>query len=421
MKKIIHPGKRTGTILIPSSKSDCQRALLAAGLSKGTSILHHVGLSNDEQAMLNTIKQLGAEVVSMGNHTYSIKGIQHFPIKNEIHVGESGLGVRLLSSVVAAHSGVHTLIGHGSLKQRPLPFFESVLPQFSATVKSNEGFVPLEITGPMKGNKVEVDGSQSSQYISGLLMALPLIEGDTELIVHNLNSIPYLQMTLDTLRKFGIQIEEKDYTYFKIKGNQQYQSTTYTIESDWSSASYWLVASALGMDITLSGLVEDSLQADKALLTALENANCQIKQKDGAIRIDGNNRKAFEFDATHCPDLFPALVTLAASCVGTTKIKGVGRLEHKESNRGIVLQKEFLKLGLKIELEGDYMFIHGTNQLKGGKTESHEDHRIAMCLAIAAFIADNPIEIGGAEAVNKSYPAFWDHLENLNLDSAIEA
>jgi 3-phosphoshikimate 1-carboxyvinyltransferase len=414
MKKIILPGKRTGIVSIPSSKSDCQRALLAAGLSKGTSILHNVGQSNDEQAMLNTIQQLGAEALLIEGNSYSIKGIQSFPIKNEIHVGESGLGVRLLSSVVAAHKGNHTLIGHGSLKQRPLTFFEEVLPQFSAEVKSNKGFVPLEITGPMKGNQVTVDGSQSSQYISGLMMALPLIEGNTELTVSNLNSIPYLQMTLETLKKFGIQIQEKDFKNFKIQGNQEYLAVEYIIESDWSSASYWLVASAMGMDIHLKGLSLESLQADKALLQALQNANCQIKTVDGTIKIDGSKRKAFEFDATHCPDLFPALVTLAASCVGVTKIKGVDRLEHKESNRGIVLQEEYQKLGLRIDLEGDFMFIHGANQLKGGQTKSHVDHRIAMCLAISGFMADNPIEIEGAEAVNKSYPSFWEHLENLS-------
>jgi 3-phosphoshikimate 1-carboxyvinyltransferase len=419
MKKNIQPGKRFGTIAIPASKSDGQRALLAAALSKGESKLINLGESKDELAMLSAIKNLGAKVKQLDESTFIVKGIQTFPKEAELNMGESGLGIRLITSVCAAHMGVYMIYGKGSLEKRPLTFFEDTLPLFNAGISSNAGLIPLEITGPMRGSTVELDGSQSSQYISGMMMALPLLKEDSRIHVSNLNSLPYLQMTLDTLNKFGIEVSHQNYEDFIIRGNQNYISTTYSIESDWSSASYWLVASALGYNIQLTGLSMTSLQADKNILEAFEAANCLVEFRENKIRINGKNRKPFKFDATHCPDLFPALATFASLCDGKSEIKGVSRLTHKESNRGIVLQEEFANIGVVIILDGDIMHIHGKNSIEGGKVNSHNDHRIAMCFAIAGLFSDDEIEINGAEAVAKSYPTFWVDLEGLFVDSRI--
>ncbi len=415
MKKIIQPGKRKGAIAIPASKSDGQRAVLAAGLAEGKSRLVNIGESHDELAMLSTIQKLGAKVEYLNSNLIEVEGISEFPKEAEINVGESGLGVRLITSVCAAHEGIYMIYGKGSLEKRPLLFFEETLPKFGVKVQSNGGLIPLEIEGPMKGAEIDMDGSQSSQYLSGLLMALPLIKDESRLHVSNLNSLPYVQMTLNTLRKFGIEILHQNFEEYLIRGNQHYIPTTYTIESDWSSASFWLVASALGMNIELTGLSMTSLQADKQILEAFEAANCVLRYEENRLRMDGRNRKPFQFDATHCPDLFPALVTLACLCDGRSDIKGVNRLKHKESDRGLVLQEEFANIGVIIVLDDDTMHIHGKTSIEGGKVSSHNDHRIAMCFAIAALFADDEIEIQGAEAVAKSYPQFWDHLEQLEF------
>lgn len=415
MIEVIDPGKRKGRVSVPPSKSDSQRAILAAALSKGVSILSNVGQSNDEKAMLSAIRDLGAEISIIDQKTIQIKGIENFPKTAVLTIGESGLALRLLSMVCAAHKGTYTLKGKGSLLKRSMNFIIEILPKFKTVVKSNENKLPLTITGPMKARKLKVDGSESSQYISGLMIALPLLKETTYLEVVNLKSKPYLQMTLDTLASFGVLIEHKDLQEFIIGGNQKYLSTNYKIESDWSSASYWLVASALGADVKVSGLRMSSLQADKKLLSALISAGCVVNHVEEGISIEGQNRQPFEFDATDCPDLFPALVTFAAFIVGKSRIKGVNRLVNKESDRGKTLQKEFKKLNVKINIIEDDMIIHGTGKVNGGVVSSHRDHRIAMCLAIAGLFSESSVEIKNPEAVAKSYPDFWKDLANLTV------
>lgn len=408
MNQLISFCNLKGEIVAPSSKSDGQRAILAAGLSKETTVLYRTGESDDEMAMLRNILQLGADLGFVQEDVMEVKGIQQFPTKAELNAGESGLGMRLITGVCAGQEGEFTIIGEGSLLKRPQLFFEQHLTQMGVRVVSNDGFLPITVQGPMIGGKVEIDGSASSQFLSGMLMSLPLIEQDSTLIVHNLKSIPYVQMTLNTLKSFGIEVEHENFERFSIKGNQSYACTDYTVEGDWSSASYWLVASALGHEISISGLNLESAQADKALLKVLMDANCIVNLEENALSIDGSNRIPFTVDATHSPDLFPALVTLAAFCDGISTISGVHRLKNKESDRGIVLQQEFGKLGLKIELIGDEMLVHGGSELTAAHVDSHNDHRIAMCLAIAGSMLKGETIISGAEAVSKSYPGFWD-------------
>ena len=408
MIKSVQEGELKGKILIPASKSDGQRAILAAALAKGTSEILNIGESDDVQSMLRNVQLLGAEVEINGS-SVAITGTKQFPENIELNVGESGLGLRLLTSICAAHDGMQILNGEGSILTRDQSFFENHFSLMGVEATSNSGKLPLEIKGKLRPGNYTVDGSESSQYISGLLMALPLLNGDSVLTVQDLKSKPYVEMTLETLRAFGIKIQSQANSYF-IKGNQEYQATDYTVEADWSSASYWLVAAALGHDLRLSGLNRNSKQADKALLDVLELANCKIIIQNGEIKVDGAQRKAFDFDATNCPDLFPSLVTLAAFCNGISRIKGAHRLINKESNRCLVLQKEFAKLGLNIELKNDEMIIHGGQQLKSTEVDSNNDHRIAMCLAIAATRINNGLIINGAEAVSKSYPDFWRDL-----------
>lgn len=414
MKKFLSPGKYQGTIQIPSSKSDSQRAILAAALANGKSKLMHVGASKDEQAMLTAVQGLGAKIIEKQNDFLILEGISNFPHQAHVNLGESGLGTRLMTSVLASNQGSFFLTGEGSLLQRPMDFFTEFLPKFGAQVKSDDGKLPLIIKGPMQGTTVEIDGSLSSQFLSGLLMALPRVEGTSSLKVKDLKSIPYIQMTLNTLAQFGIQITQTDFSEFTISGGQNYQAGTYVIEGDWSSASCWLVASALGKNIHVSGLNRNSLQADVLILKAFEKANCQVEIGADFIAIHGENRIPFEFDANHCPDLFPALVCLAAFTPGISKIKGLGRLKHKESDRGLALQMEYKKLGVEITFVHDEMWIFGKKQVEvKGVFSAHNDHRIAMSLAISSMFSDKDMELGQADSVAKSYPNFWETFSRL--------
>lgn len=413
MKQYIQPGILSGNIQIPASKSDSQRAILCAALADGKSRLSGLGSSDDEKAMLDSVCTLGAKVNFSSPVVAEITGIKGISQPLNLSVGESGLGLRLLTCVSAGFDQKVVLNGSGSLLKRPMDFFDEVLPEFGCEVSTTNGFLPIEVCGPLQGRDLTVDGALSSQFISGLLIALPRSEKASSLTVSNMKSGPYIQMTLKTLRKFGIEIENRE-NVFRIPGNQSYQATDYAIEGDWSSASYWLAASALGHAVSVSGLSMGSLQADKAMLNALMNAGCKIQIENQSILIDGENIQPFEFDAENCPDLFPALVVLASKCKGISTIKGVRRLEHKESNRGLTLQSEFGKMGLKIDLDDDEMRIHGTGSLQGALVSSHHDHRIAMSLAIAGSFANGETIIENAEAVAKSYPDFWEHLSILN-------
>lgn len=412
MEQVIRPGFLSGTIRIPASKSDSQRAILCAALASGTSVLRGIGQSDDEKAMLNAVIAMGATVNFRSDSDLELTGIQKLPGNLELQVGESGLGLRLLTCVCAGFEQEVQLNGKGSLLNRPMHFFDEVLPLFGCQVVTNNGFLPLQVRGPLQGGDREVDGSMSSQFISGLLMALPGSSSPSTLRVKEMRSGPYIQMTLRTLKHFGIRIEQTGHEFF-IPGNQSYQAVNYTIEGDWSSAGYWLVAAAVGNPVSVSGLNMASLQADKALLNGLMGAGCKIDLSGGGIRVDGTALSPFEFDATNCPDLFPALVVLAAKCEGISTIRGVGRLVHKESNRGEALREEFAKMGLRIEIDGDSMQVYGTGSLRGAVVNSHHDHRIAMCLAIAGSFASGETIIRDAEAVSKSYPEFWRHLESL--------
>ena len=402
-----------GKIVVPASKSDAQRAIIAASLANGKSKILNCGTSEDVLHVLKACELLGAKVESIGSDSYIISGGKYVNV-TELNVGESGLAIRLLTPIVATQNHKTLLNGKGSLLKRPLLYFDENLPKMNVEVKSTNGFLPIEVQGPLKGGTYTVDGSQSSQYVSGFLMALPLVDDATDLSVEQLASKPYVQMTLNTLEKFGIRIENDNFNRFLIAGKQQYIPCDYQVEGDWSAASYWLVAAALGAEITISGLSMASLQADKKMLDALIVAGCNLQFSSDGISVKGNEKKAFQFDATHCPDLFPALVSFAAFCPGISVISGVKRLKNKESDRGVALKTEFEKLGVLIELREDEMYIHGGNTIEGCNIHSHNDHRIAMCLAIVGLFSEKGVTIENSDAVAKSYPDFWKDLELLS-------
>jgi 3-phosphoshikimate 1-carboxyvinyltransferase len=414
MIKLIEPGKRKGAIVIPPSKSDAQRAILIAGLAEGKSELQNVGRSDDERTMLQFIQQIGAEVRLNHDTKLHIIGTGNIPDNLNINTGESGLASRLITCILAVHDGNYKITGEGTLLNRSMHFFQDFFNNSGLDFQSENGYLPFHLNGKIHAGTYQVDGSQSSQYLSGLLMALPLLEGDSLLEVNNLRSIPYIRLTIQSLLNAGIHLEYNEtFSNFKLPGNQCYKPINYTVEGDWSAASYWLIGSALGLEISVSGLSMGSLQADKNILNALIAAGCSVTQTPEGIAIDGSKRHCFEFDAIHCPDLFPALVTFAALTAGTSVLRGAERLRYKESDRATVLKTEFEKLGVIITIHGDEMRVTGKKFISGGNVDSHHDHRIAMCLAIAGLFSTESITIDHAESVAKSYPNFWKDLERL--------
>lgn len=399
---------RIKSVVIPPSKSYAQRAIMGATLCRETTLLKSVGESADVQHLIHIAEQLGASVKQTGDEL-EITGF-NAPVKSQLNVGESGLGVRLVTSIASVLHGNFKITGKGSLLRRPMSEFEAFLPQLGVTCITSDGFLPLELTGNAKGGTVELDGSLSSQYLSGLLMALPIAPQHSIINVHHLKSKPYIDITLDVLRSFNINIEHSNYSTFKMEGNQRYQSPgIYTVEGDYSGASNWMVYGAINGTICIEGLNPNTVQGDSAMLDALKKAGVNYHWTAQTLTVEKSTIHPFEFDANECPDLFPALVVLATAAKGKTVLKGVGRLTHKESNRATVLQKEFGRLGLKIELEGDEMHILGGGELKTGEIHSHNDHRIAMAGAIAAGLTRKGISILEAESVGKSYPDFWEN------------
>ena len=425
MKVTIHPSQLKGTIKAPASKSSMQRACAAALLSKGTTSIYNPGHSHDDKAALDIIQKLGAIVEFRGDDLLiSSTGIPFNTPSGDggINCGESGLGIRMFTPLVALSDKEITINGTGSLLTRPMDFFDAILPQLGVKVKSNEGKLPMTIQGPLQPKNIEVDGSLSSQFLTGLLMAYGASGAkDVSIKVNDLKSRPYIDLTLDVMKQFGMNVpENKNYEEFIFHNlpidHSPLTTHHYTVEGDWSGGAFLLVAGAIAGPITVRGLDLSSTQADKKIIDALMAANAGIAMDAKGIQLHPVEMDAFYFDATDCPDLFPPLVALAAYCKGKTTIKGVSRLTHKESNRAITLQDEFDKMGVTIDLNGDEMIIHGGGIIKGADVHSNHDHRIAMACAVAVLKADSEMVIEEAQAVKKSYPSFYNDLKSLGAN-----
>lgn len=412
MDKTVPLGRVKGTLTPPCSKSYAQRALAAALLTEEPVVLRNLEFCDDTRSAMRCIETLGATIEQVDPTTLSIKGGLH-PRGNRLDVGESGLSTRLFTPVAALCPTPVTIVGRGTLLSRPMTMMLDPLRQLGVTVRDNGGFLPIEVCGPMRGGEVEVDGSVSSQFITGLLLALPRAERDTTLHVRNAVSTPYLDMTLDTAQRFGIEICQRDYEEFYIPGNQHYGATYFSIEGDWSAAAMLLVAGATAGEITVRNVSMLSKQADTAICTALVRAGAAVINETDSVTAVHRPLHAFEFDATNCPDLFPALAALAAAAEGVSVIRGTSRLEYKECNRAEAICEEYGKLGIEVDLsEEDVMKIRG-GAIHGARTRSHGDHRMAMSLAVAALRSDGAVTIEGAESVAKSYPRFFEDLEHV--------
>jgi len=412
MQVIVSPGAIQGTVTANPSKSAMQRAVAAALLSKGKTVIHNPGLSNDCLAALEVAENLGAKIKRVEEQVeITSNGVK--PFYDSINCGESGLGIRMFTPIAALADIAITIEGHGSLATRPMGFFEEVLPQLDVECSTNNGKLPLHIKGPLKAKNITIDGSLSSQFLTGLLMAYGSVAEDVTITVKDLKSKPYIALTLQLMEQFGVKVQQENFEHFRFSKKQTYRAGEYTVEGDWSGAAFLLVAAAVAGKAEVHHLNIHSAQSDKAILEALEKAGAHLAPGVFTVIVEKGRLQAFEFDATDCPDLFPPLVALAANCKGITRLRGVSRLAHKESDRGLTLQEEFGKMGIVIDLQGDEMLVHGGTGIKGARVHSHNDHRIAMACAVAALTADQPVQIDNAEAINKSYPEFFEHLQKI--------
>jgi len=406
--KSIRPGPVDGVIAAPPSKSVVQRVAAIATLTHGPVELGARCFCDDALAALRVARSLGTRVQALDGGVILEGGGE--PSGTRLVCGEAGTTLRIFTAVAAAFDQELILTASGSLQRRPVHMLEAPLAALGATCVSSGGHPPLLVRGPMRGADVVVDASETSQHVSGLLIALPCCEGDSNVQIQELRSRPYVQLTIQLLARFGVQVEaDEDLHHIRIPGGQAYRPTDLVAEGDWSGAAFALVAGALAGRVSVTGLDPSSAQADRRVLEVLEQVGADVAVSDQAIIVGRADLRPFDFDATHCPDLFPPLVALAVHCAGTSRMHGCTRLRHKESDRAAVLARQFAALGGRVEVDDDTMTIHG-GPIAGGTVDPHGDHRIAMAAAVAALNADAPVNVENPGCVTKSYPEFFEDL-----------
>ena len=398
--KII-PGKLNGTVSIPSSKSMTHRVLIGAALAKGKSVISNVTFSKDIYATIDALKASGADITAVGN-TVTVNGLcGRCPQNAEIDCCESGSTLRFMIPVTAA-LGINSVYkGQGRLPERPITPYLRELPQKGITF-DYENTMPFTVSGKLLSGKYSLEGNISSQFITGLLFALPLLEGDSEIILTSpLESKPYADMTIESLKLFGIDIKETQKGYY-IKGSQQYHSSDVSVEGDYSQAAFFYVANALGSNVKIENLKKESTQGDKKIVEITENL----------CYNENNVPMGFSVNASDIPDLVPILAVLGIYCCDTSRISGAERLKIKESDRLTATAAAINALGGDVTPVNDGLIINNA-RLCGGSIDSCGDHRIAMCAAISATICQEPVIIKNADSVEKSYPDFFRDYQNL--------
>lgn len=392
----IYPSMLQGELIAPPSKSVAHRAIICATVSQGDCLINNVKLSDDIEATINGMKAMGSKIEIIDNKLFVRRCVRNE--EATINCRESGSTMRFLIPLAAAMGMTATFTGEGRLPERTIAIYENILNDKGLFIKSRGGYLPLEIKGRLKGGIVELRGDISSQFVSGLLMAAPLMEEGLEIVLTTeLQSAPYVDITIDIMKKFGVSVERTDKGY-KVPEDSTYESTDYTIEGDFSQASFWLVANALGSDITVKGLNENTVQGDREIIDIIN----RLREEDDVI-----------INAMNIPDLVPIICVLAGLRKGKTTITDADRLRLKESDRLESTAAMLNVLGADYQLGFDGFVINGVEQYEGGTINSYNDHRIAMAAAIASTRCRQPVKILDCDSVNKSYPNFYDEFVRL--------
>lgn len=395
-----------GTVNVPPSKSDVHRAIICAAMANGVSRISPVALSNDIKATIGCIKALGADAV-LENNVLTVDGTNMYKNKTALlDCGESGSTLRFFIPIAAVGNINATFVGKGKLPQRPIGIFTEALPK-AGTVCKTEGGLPLEIKGQLKSGIFEIPGNVSSQFITGLLLALPILEGDSEIVLTSpLESVGYIAMTIRTMKQFGVNIQATEKGWH-IKGGQSYKTCDYTTDGDWSQAAFFMVLGAVSGKVTVKGVAKDSTQGDKKCAQILARFGAKVTQLDNEVTVEKGELKAITIDASQIPDLVPVLSVCAAFAEGTTKIINAERLRIKECDRLKATAELLNNLGGKVKELSDGLEITGVSSLKGGKVNGYNDHRIVMSAAVCAARSDEDITATFAMSINKSYPDFY--------------
>jgi len=409
----LQPGTLHGSVNIPSSKSLCHRAVIAAGLSKGKSHIDNMLFSKDIEASIDGMVSLGAKIISEGDKLF-IEGNGIIDLrKSEINCNESGSTLRFLIPIALLQEREITFTGKRGLQERPLGPYINIFEDKAISYDNKKG-LPLSIKGPLKPGDYSLPGDVSSQFISGLLFALPLLKGDSKIIITTeLESKGYVDLTLDILNKFSIKVQNNNYREYIIPGNQSYQPIDYRVEGDFSQAAFWLCAGVLDGEIECKDLNFESFQGDKVIIDILKSMGANIKEGKNSVKAFKSKTTGIIIDAAGCPDLVPILAVMGAVSQGTTEIINAGRLRIKESDRLKAITSELNKLGAKVIEREDSLLITGVETLKGGMVESFNDHRIAMALSIASIKCINPVIIRDSSCIKKSYPGFFEDFAEL--------
>ena len=439
----------SGTVAMPASKSVAQRAIIAAVLAKGESEFHNCTRCRDIDSAIGVAKQFAAEAYIDKGGDLIIRGgfppdkkkdespfsglismsIQNLQGTRTAFVGESGLLSRLCIPVVAQFGESVTVTGEGSLLDRHMYGCKEAMEELGAScILTAEETLPAVVCGPIKGGEITISGKRGSQFITGLLMALPLSKKDSVLRVQNATSVPYILLTVDVLRQFGVKVDwhwENGEMVFNIPGKQKYMPTEMTFEGDWSAAVNFIVAAAVFGSLTITGISINSIQADKKILEVVRQCGAGVEElSDGSgIRVTAGSLRAFSFDATDSPDLLPALSVLAAFSEGTSHFTGVARLRNKESNRPVVMEEGLKAMGVPARVDGDTMDITGMSlarrivegkMLKGGNFHTFSDHRVAMALKVASLGCSSKVTLDSTDCIDKSFPGFLKLFESIH-------
>lgn len=397
----ITPKKLSGTVTVPPSKSVAHRLIICAAFAKGRSVIENIYPSKDIIATAQAMKAFGAEITLADGKAY-VDGIGETPRTAGVDCNESGSTLRFLIPVAAALGIDTTFIGSGKLPERPITPYLEELPNHNVTFDYNYT-MPFKVSGKLEGGTFKIGGDISSQFITGLLLALSLLDKDSEVeLTSHLESKPYVDITVNAMKTFGVEVMETEKGYY-IKGGQQYKPCDVTCEADYSQSAFFYVANSLGSNIEIAGLSKESAQGDKKIVEICEKI---VYNEKGGL-------KPFKLDCSDIPDLVPVLTVLASFCDGVSEIYNVARLKIKECDRLEAISDCVNRLGGRVEAFADKLVVTGVKSLEGGEVDGYNDHRIAMSMAVASTICEKPLIINGAQCVSKSYPNFWEDFKSL--------
>lgn len=417
MKAVIKPSKAFGSVKIPPSKSMAHRAIICAALADGKSVISNIDYSVDITTTIDCMRRLGAEITCDGS-TVTVRGIRDFnSLKdNKIECNESGSTLRFLIPVFSLTNQKITFTGKNRLLKRPQKIYEELFTENGLFFAQDEE--KIQIQGAIPAKEYTLSGGVSSQFISGLLFTLPMLEADSKIhIVPPFESRSYIDLTVQMLAKFGIKIEWENDLTLKVKGGQKYIPHNETVEGDFSQFAFFGVLGAINSPIDIQGMDAESLQGDKQILDILKDFGCDVQYSDGCYRVSAKNLCAAPIDLKNCPDLGPVLCTLAMFSHGDTHITNAGRLRIKESDRIAAMKNECAKMGCTVEDTENEMIIHGGFAQPAETLNGWKDHRIVMACAVALSVLGG--EIDGCEAITKSYPDFFEDMKKVGIEVEI--